>query len=65
MFLSIVLACLSPSVLSCNIFTNVQDIFPSREECLVDAVKVRDSFIDKGAYAKAGCVKLEHKGIDT
>jgi hypothetical protein len=43
----------------------VQDIFPSREECLVDAVKVRDSFIDKGAYAKAGCVKLEHKGIDT
>jgi len=65
MFLSMVLACLSPSVLSCNIFTNVQDIFPTREECLVDAVNVRDSFIAKGAYAKAGCIKLEHKGIDT
>ena len=65
MFLSMVLVCVTPSALSCNIFTNVYDIFPTREECLVNSVNVRDGFLNKGAYAKAGCVKLEHEGTDT
>jgi|TARA_B110000211_G_C13721582_1_gene396263 hypothetical protein len=64
-FLSIVLACTNPNVLSCNIYSNVKDIFPTREECLVDATRVRDNFLNSGIYAKAGCIELEDKGIDT
>jgi len=63
-FLSIVLACTNPNVLSCNIYSNVKDIFPTREECLVDALKVKDDFLDAGVYAKAGCLKLEVMGTN-
>jgi hypothetical protein len=64
MFLSIVLACSSPSALSCTVFANVNDIFPTKEECLVDAYKVRDDFLETGVYAKAGCFKLEDIGTN-
>jgi hypothetical protein len=64
MFLSIVLACSSPNALSCTVFANVNDIFPTKEECLVDAYKVRDDFLETGVYAKAGCFKLEDMGIN-
>ena len=63
MFLSIVLACSSPNALSCTVFANVNDIFPTKEECLVDAFKVRDGFLETGVYAKAGCFKMEDIGI--
>jgi len=63
MFLSIVLACSSPNVLSCTVLSNVNELFPTREECLVDAFKVKDDFLSAGVYAKAGCLKLEVMGI--
>ena len=64
MFFSIVLACSSPSILSCTVFANVNDIFPTKEECLVDSYKVRDNFLETGVYAKAGCFKLEDMGTN-
>ena len=63
MFLSIVLACSSPNVLSCTVLSNVNELFPTKEECLVDAFKVKDDFLAAGVYAKAGCLKLEVRGI--
>ena len=62
MFLSIVLACTTPNVLSCTVFANVNNIFPTEEECVVDALKVRDDFLESGIYAKSGCFKLEDMG---
>ena len=64
MFLSIVLACSSPNVLSCTVLSNVNELFPTKEECLVDAYKVRDGFLETGVYAKAGCFKLEDIGTN-
>ena len=64
MFLSIVLACSSPNVLSCTVLSNVNELFPTKEECLVDAYKVRDDFLETGVYAKAGCFKLEDMGTN-
>jgi|TARA_R110002124_G_scaffold176745_1_gene344719 hypothetical protein len=63
MFFSIVLACTSPSVLSCTVFANVNDTFPTKEECLISASKVKDNFLKSGVYAKAGCFKMEDIGI--
>ena len=65
MFLSVVLACINTNALSCTVFANVNDIFPTKEECLVDALKVKDDFLETGVYAKAGCFKLEYMGINT
>jgi len=65
MFLSIVLACISPNVLSCTVAANVNDMFSTKEECLVDAIKAKDAFLESGLYAKAGCIKLENIGIST
>ena len=64
MFLSIVLACSSPNVLSCTVLSNVNELFPTKEECLVDSYKVRDNFLETGVYAKAGCFKLEDIGTN-
>ena len=51
------------NVLSCTVLSNVNELFPTREECLVDAFKVKDDFLSAGVYAKAGCLKLEVMGI--
>jgi|TARA_R110002126_G_scaffold27420_1_gene92064 hypothetical protein len=64
MFISIVLACINPNALSCTVFANVNELFPTKEECLVDALKVRDDFLETGVYAKAGCFKLDVMGTN-
>jgi hypothetical protein len=44
--------------------SNVNELFPTKEECLVDAFKVKDDLLDAGVYAKAGCLKLEVMGTN-
>jgi len=63
MFLSVVLACSSPNVLSCTVLANVNELFLTKEECVVDSLKVKNDFLQAGVYAKAGCLKIEAMGI--
>lgn len=56
MFLSLVMACSSADVSSCIVFSNTEDLYPTRQECLVYTEQARNSFLSKGHYARGGCI---------
>jgi len=65
-FLSLVMACSSADVSSCMVFSNVEQLFPTRQECLAYTEKARNNFLRNGKYARGGCIvvpELKEKGI--
>ncbi len=60
------MACSSPNVSSCMVFSNTDQLFSTRQECLVYTAQARNSFLSSGKYARGGCIvipKLKEKGI--
>jgi|TARA_R100000544_G_scaffold28941_1_gene15365 hypothetical protein len=48
------------------VFSNTDQLFSTRQECLVYTAQARNSFLSSGKYARGGCIvipKLKEKGI--
>jgi|TARA_B110000495_G_C23039882_1_gene622922 hypothetical protein len=63
MFLSLLLVCSEPNVYSCNVFSNTDDLFPTKQTCLDYTEKAKNSFLSKGQYARGGCIIVPESGI--
>ena len=64
MFFTLLLACTSSDIRSCNVAANVKHMYQTEEACLVDAQKAIDIFSEAGIFAKVGCIKLENVGTN-
>jgi hypothetical protein len=63
MFLSLLLVCSESTVYSCNVFSNTDDLFPTKQTCLDYTEKAKNSFLSKGQYARGGCIIVPESGV--
>ena len=62
MWLALVFYCVTPSVASCTLIANVNQLHLTEEECKTDSVAVANSLIANGAFARPACFKVG-KGV--
>jgi len=63
MFLSLLLVCSEPNVYSCNVLSNTEDLFPTKQTCLEYTEKAKSNFLSKGQYARGGCIIVPESGV--
>ena len=57
MWVGIMLMCLSPSALSCQVIAK-PEAFYSEQDCLDESAKLTETLLAKGVYAVPACVKI-------
>jgi hypothetical protein len=57
MWIAIMLTCLNPSALSCQVIAK-PDVFYSEQSCLEEAKAVATNFLQKGVYAVPACFEV-------
>jgi len=58
MWLALVFYCVTPSVDSCYLMANVNNLHVSEEKCYEDATAMANSIIARGVYARSACFKV-------
>ena len=58
MFLAVVFYCTAPSIDSCIMMANVDNLWMTREECELDVISMANFLTSKGAYARWACFKV-------